>query len=144
MKGLGPEHGGPLHPGATLASMWGRDPAPSPPSDIWPCHDLTVTQAVVHLFLHLANIESVPSATCVLPCPSGACRVGPVALNGHLWGPQPFCSQWPGLPSAQNPIPLGWVFVRCCKAFSGPGSCGRGSARVRDTDSALCPPTPPR
>lgn len=29
----------------------------------------------------------------------------------------------------QNPIPSGWVVVRCCEAFGGPRSGGRGTAK---------------
>ena len=75
VKGLGPEHGGPLHPGAT----WAETQPQFLQVTSRPCHDLTVPQAVVHLFLHLANIESLLSATNALLCPLGACRVGPVA-----------------------------------------------------------------
>lgn len=46
---------------------------------------------------------------------------------------------------AQNPISLGWVVMRCCKAFRGPPSGGRGAARAqRYRLCALCPPPPPQ
>lgn len=104
-----------------------------------PCHDL-----VVHLFLHLANIylESLLNDTCALPCPLGACKVSPVALSGFLWEPQPFLfpnSQ--ALHQNQNPIPSGWVVVRCCEAFRGPGPGGRGAARGQVYQLYSIPPS---
>lgn len=46
---------------------------------------------------------------------------------------------------AQSPIPPGWGVVRCCEAFGGPGSGGRGAARAQGhlTLLPVSPPPPP-
>lgn len=61
--------------------------------------------------------------------------------GGTSGGSSPFVTNSQASHRAQNPIPLGWVVVRCCEAFGGPGPGGRGAARGQEYQ--LCSlPTP--
>lgn len=64
---------------------------------------------------------------------------------GTSGGPNPLVPNGQASLPAQSPISLGWVVMRCCKAFRGPPSGGRGAARAqRYRLCALCPPPPPQ
>ena len=103
-KGLGLQHKGSLYPGARLASMWGRVPAPKFSKGcldlamIWLCPWLLF----ICFLIWKIFILSLPNSTCVMPCPLGAGKGVPIALRGHFQRLQPFCPQQPAPPPSSE------------------------------------------